>query len=247
MKMGLPILLIFCATAVFAFLNLPANSSDADSAQDPRKELSDSSPTVDRAVEATAATAVIPQEPEPEATPEAEPEPLRLYGKKIKSTYQVKVIRAVDGDTFEVLLPDNTHPNFRFESVDTPETGSKNVPGQPFGKQATEALKELCVGKMATVHQTGSDGYRRPVVYLVVDGVNINVEMIRLGYAWHAIDYSKDKELAAFEAEAREAGRGLWADPNPMAPWEWRRQLKEQRKKKKQAQQAKAKSESMIK
>lgn len=228
MKMGVPVLFILCATAVVAFVSFPSNSLlTVGSQEGPVQDLVET-PTADS-----------PTQQEEKAEPE--PAPTELFGKKIKSTYPVKVIRAVDGDTFEVLLPDNTHPNIRFESVDTPETGSKNVPGQPFGNRATEALKELCVGKMATVHQTGTDGYRRPVVYLIVDEVNINAEMVRLGYAWQAIDYSDDEQLAAIEAEARKAKRGLWADENPMPPWEWRRQQKEERKKRKQAQAKQAK------
>ncbi|CAG0912171.1 unnamed protein product, partial [Cyprideis torosa] len=42
-------------------------------------------------------------------------------------------------------------------------------------------------------------------------------------YAWHYRKYSKDPNLQALEDEARKAKRGLWADPDPVAPWDWRR------------------------
>ena len=35
--------------------------------------------------------------------------------------------------------------------------------------------------------------------------------------------------LEALEAEAREAKKGLWADPHPVPPWKWRKQRKASR------------------
>jgi len=46
--------------------------------------------------------------------------------------------------------------------------------------------------------------------------------MVREGWAWHYKRYSKSKELAEAEKKARKAKAGLWADPNPVPPWEWR-------------------------
>jgi hypothetical protein len=42
--------------------------------------------------------------------------------------------------------------------------------------------------------------------------------------AWHFVRYAPhDRELARLEAEARKARVGLWSEPNPIPPWEWRR------------------------
>jgi micrococcal nuclease len=50
------------------------------------------------------------------------------------------------------------------------------------------------------------------------------VELVRDGWAWWYRKYApKNKELAAAEAAAQKAKRGLWADPNPIPPWEWPR------------------------
>ncbi len=38
--------------------------------------------------------------------------------------------------------------------------------------------------------------------------------------------YSNDQSLSDLEEEARVARRGLWADPEPVPPWEWRTQRK---------------------
>ena len=47
--------------------------------------------------------------------------------------------------------------------------------------------------------------------------------MVQEGWAWHYVQYSKDALLAKAEKEAREAKRGLWAGPNPIPPWEYRK------------------------
>lgn len=44
--------------------------------------------------------------------------------------------------------------------------------------------------------------------------------------AWNYVKYSKDKSLADFEAEARKNKIGLWSQPNPIPPWNFRKQQK---------------------
>jgi hypothetical protein len=50
----------------------------------------------------------------------------------------------------------------------------------------------------------------------------LNEDLLRAGLAWHYTQYDRSEKLAKLEQEARAAKRGLWADPNPMPPWEWR-------------------------
>jgi len=63
-----------------------------------------------------------------------------------------------------------------------------------------------------------------------LDGRDINLEQIRSGMAWHYKEYEReqteeDRELyAGAEHEARSARRGLWIDPNPIEPAEFRRE-----------------------
>lgn len=40
--------------------------------------------------------------------------------------------------------------------------------------------------------------------------------------AWAFERYVTDATITHLEAQARGSRRGLWADPEPMAPWEWR-------------------------
>ena len=46
--------------------------------------------------------------------------------------------------------------------------------------------------------------------------------MVKLGMAWHFKKYSDDMSYDDLEREAREAKVGLWSDPNPIAPWDYR-------------------------
>ena len=53
--------------------------------------------------------------------------------------------------------------------------------------------------------------------------LNVNKELLRQGMAWHYKYFNKDEELAELEQEAREKKIGLWSQPNPSAPWDFRR------------------------
>jgi micrococcal nuclease len=61
---------------------------------------------------------------------------------------------------------------------------------------------------------------------VLVNGVDVNSKMVEDGWAWHFKKYSDDENLAALEKEARAAKRGLWQDPNPMSPWDFRERQK---------------------
>jgi endonuclease YncB( thermonuclease family) len=81
---------------------------------------------------------------------------------------------------------------------------------------------------MVTVESTGRDRYGRLLATVrLPDGRSANEEIVRAGYAWWFRRYSRDRALARLEAEAREAHRGLWADPHPVPPWEFRRKRAE--------------------
>ncbi len=69
----------------------------------------------------------------------------------------------------------------------------------------------------------GQDRYGRTVgVVLLPDGRSLNRELVRAGFAWMYRRYTNDQSLSDLEEEARVAKRGLWADANPIPPWQWR-------------------------
>jgi endonuclease YncB( thermonuclease family) len=74
------------------------------------------------------------------------------------------------------------------------------------------------------VHVRGLDRYGRTVGDVTLpDGRHLNAELVRAGYAWWFRRYSADPRFATLEAQARSARRGLWAGPDPVPPWDWRR------------------------
>lgn len=129
-----------------------------------------------------------------------------------------KVIKIADGDTFTLLLEhDNFKVRVRLVSIDCPEKK------QPFSKKAKQYLSQLIFGKKVKVYYHKKDRYGRVLGEVFVDNINVNEEMLKAGYAWHFKKYSKDKHLAELENQARKKKIGLWNDPNPIPPWEWRK------------------------
>ncbi len=86
----------------------------------------------------------------------------------------------------------------------------------------------LVFGKTVTVQVLDRDRYGRTVGdVLLRDGRSLNREQVRAGFAWWYRRYAPDDEiLKQLEQEARDAQRGLWADPHAVPPWEWRRMRK---------------------
>jgi len=130
-----------------------------------------------------------------------------------------KVVGVKDGDTFELLRDGKTTLTVRLLGVDTPE---KN---QAYGQRARQFASDLAFGKTVKLIEHNKDRYGRTVGTIILpDGRSLNEELVREGYAWHYKAYSKDKTLANLEADARRFKRGLWQDPNPVAPWDFRKQ-----------------------
>ena len=123
-----------------------------------------------------------------------------------------------DGDTITLLVAGRRPVKVRLALIDAPEKR------QPFGSRAKEALSSLCFDKPATVEATGLDRYGRTIGAVQCAGIAADEEMVRRGFAWVYSKYAPKKSmLYPVENEARTAGRGLWADPSPTPPWEWRK------------------------
>ncbi len=72
--------------------------------------------------------------------------------------------------------------------------------------------------------------YGRTVGLVILpDGRSLNHVLVRAGLAWMYRRYTNDQSLSDLEEEARAAGRGLWADPHAVAPWQWRKMRKSYR------------------
>jgi endonuclease YncB( thermonuclease family) len=128
-----------------------------------------------------------------------------------------RVVRVIDGDTISVLT-DRTEVRIRLAECDAPESS------QPFGYRAKQFTSSLVFGRDVTVIPQGTDRYHRTIAHIITDqSLDVSTELIRAGLAWWYRQYSRNADLGILERQAREAHRGLWSEPSPTPPWEWRR------------------------
>jgi endonuclease YncB( thermonuclease family) len=134
-----------------------------------------------------------------------------------------RVVKVVDGDTIYVLDDALTQHKIRLAGIDAPE---KN---QPYGLASRKHLASLVAGKSVTVEYTKYDRYGRIIGKVVINGVDVCLEQIKAGLAWHYKRYENEqapedrKMYARAEDQARTGRIGLWRDNNPRPPWEFRR------------------------
>lgn len=130
-----------------------------------------------------------------------------------------------DGDTAKVTLNDGQKLNVRFYGVDSPEKQWKGRwPSQPFSKKAKQFMTSLLLNKDVCVRLTGDKTYSRVVGEIFVDETSASQSIVGAGLAWWNTKYApNDQTLARLEKEARAEKRGLWSQPDPEAPWHFRR------------------------
>jgi endonuclease YncB( thermonuclease family) len=137
------------------------------------------------------------------------------------------VVNVADGDTVTLRAPDGQR-RIRMDSIDAPEEGhGADQPGQPDAEGARKHLAGLVAGKTLTAQCYEQDQYGRDVCALILaDGRSANRLQVESGYAWAYTarkgDYLRDKAMPELQRQAKAAGRGLWARPDPVQPWKWR-------------------------
>jgi len=134
------------------------------------------------------------------------------------SRFTTRVVRVADGDTVSVTLGRET-VRIRLWGIDAPESD------QPWGEEATDRATEALLGQRVTFIWHDTDRYGRRVCEIILpDGENFNETLVREGLAWWYRYFAPDADhLRRAQLEAMEARRGIWEDPGPMAPWDWRR------------------------
>ena len=134
-----------------------------------------------------------------------------------------RVVKISDGDTLTVLDESKRQHKVRLVGIDAPERK------QAFGTVSRQNLAHLVFGKTVAVEWHKQDRYQRVLGKVLLNGKDINLEQIKAGLAWYYKRYDKDQRLAdrRLYAEAQKAaslkGIGLWSDPAPVAPWDFRR------------------------
>ena len=121
----------------------------------------------------------------------------------------------VDGDTIWIRDLYGQY-KVRLAGIDAPELK------QAFGKESASQLNFLVGSKEVRVVYTSTDREGRIIGVVYLGNVDINLHLLRNGYAWHYKQYNNSRHYAEAEAMARREGRGLWRDQHPVAPWEFR-------------------------
>ncbi len=132
----------------------------------------------------------------------------------------IPVLRVVDGDTIKISV-NNTTDTIRLIGMDSPETVDPKKPVQCFGKEASQKMNELVLGKpvrlAADATQGDKDKYGRLLRFVFLeDGTDVEKVMIQEGYAFeYTYDayYKYRAEYKIAEEYARNNKLGLW---NPL-------------------------------
>jgi len=135
--------------------------------------------------------------------------------------YYAKVVGITDGDKITVLR-NNNQVKIRLYGIDTPEKG------QAFGKKARQFTADRIFGEIVLVTPMNNDRYGRTValVDLNDDTGTLNAALVLAGFAWVYRKYCKADfctDWLTVEDVAKFSRHGLWTDPNPIPPWEYRR------------------------
>ena len=128
-----------------------------------------------------------------------------------------KVTRVVDGDTVAFKIHKGPVKKVRLADIDTPERD------QPWGTEATTALRQWSMSKPARIEVLDTDRYGRLVATLWIDDENINRRLVKEGHAWVYRKYLRDTSLIKLEARATSSRTGLWSSNDAIEPSDWRR------------------------
>ena len=90
-----------------------------------------------------------------------------------------------------------TQYKIRLDAIDAPELG------QPFGQASKKSLSEKVFGKDVVVIPKTKDKYGRTVGHILIDGRDVNLEMLEEGMAWHYKHYDRNARLARFQSLTR--------------------------------------------
>lgn len=157
---------------------------------------------------------------------------LLLSSPALAAQFECRVIGVADGDTLTCLTADRKSERIRLRGIDAPERK------QPFGTRSQQNLSNLTYGKTATIHWSKRDRWKRIIGTVWVEptdcpgcGHTLDAGRAQLasGMAWWYQQYAKEQPLEEryqyeFEQnEARARATGLWRDPLPVPPWDWRR------------------------
>ena len=128
-----------------------------------------------------------------------------------------RVERVVDGDTVIVRLAGRDE-RVRYIGMDTPESVKPGTPVQCYAEAAARENRRLIDGQRVRLVQDAEshDRYGRLLAYVYreSDGLFVNAELVRRGYARVLTippNVAHERQFVRLARRARAAGRGLWS------------------------------------
>jgi endonuclease YncB( thermonuclease family) len=161
-----------------------------------------------------------------------------LSGQILADTIAGRVVGVSDGDTITVLDAAKQQHKIRLSGIDAPEKA------QAFGNVAKQRMSDMVFNKEVRVDTRKQDKYGRTIGRVWVASaeckasecpktLDAGMALLTMGLAWHYKQYAKEqpeeeREQYSFaDTEARAKKVGLWSDPKPIPPWEWRHRNKD--------------------
>jgi endonuclease YncB( thermonuclease family) len=126
-----------------------------------------------------------------------------------------RVVGVYDGDTVTCLDEAGLQQKVRLAGIDAPESS------QDYGRTSREALAGMVFGRTVEVVDAGRDANGTSLGMVFVDGQDVNRQLVATGNAW-ADPAATDPALAAAQTAAQSQRLGLWAQPDPTPPWNFR-------------------------
>lgn len=129
-------------------------------------------------------------------------------------------VRVADGDTLTLETKDDGQVNIRLLGIDAPERN------QQFGTEAKEWLTKQALHKKLRIEFDEKDKYDRVLGTVYLGKTNLNLKLLQLGYVWvYAPSYAPvtpNPDYVRAQEQAKAAKRGLWKNPDAVAPWDFR-------------------------
>lgn len=143
-----------------------------------------------------------------------------------KASQEATLVEVEDGDTIRVMLNDSPY-TVSLYGIDAPERT------QIHGVQAMQAIARLMNRKNISLQIYDKNiENRRCLAVVSVGQKNVNELLVKNGHAWVKKEHCYEsfcRDWLSYQKKAVEGEKGLWAYPDPIAPWEWRAMPPEER------------------
>lgn len=128
-----------------------------------------------------------------------------------------RVLRVVDGDSLWVRPPGGAPLRLRLAGVDAPEICQRH------GPQARDALNARLQGQTVRVTLQHRDTYDRWLARVDGPDGDVGAWLVGQGHAWSMRWRNNPGSYAVQESAARKARRGMFVEPRPEPPRDFRR------------------------